>query len=80
MIRLSITYSDKWRVRGYDNYAITKCGKIINTKTGRILKLCMKGYTKGYNIGSSFMTLKTINKLSYIPKEIKCPFLLKQTE
>ena len=43
-------------------------------KTGRKLKKCLKRYTLGYNIGGKFMTLKKINELSYIPKEIDIPF------
>ena len=74
MIRVSESYSDKWRLKGYDNYAITECGKVINTKTEKFIKLCLKGYTKGYNIGGKFMKLKTINNLAYIPKEITLPF------
>jgi len=73
-IRLSVIYSDKWRLKGYENYSITSCGKIINTKRNKELKKCFKGYTAGYNIGGKFMTLKRINKLSYIPKKIKLPF------
>lgn len=74
MTRLSKVYSDKWRLKGYENYTITKCGKIINTKNERELKKCFKKYTAGYNIGGKFMTLQTINNLAYIPKEIELPF------
>ena len=74
MIRVTESYNDKWSIKGEDNYAITECGKIINIKTKHVLKLCMKGYTKGYNIGGKFMTKETINKLSYIKLETKTPF------
>jgi len=73
-IRLSKCYSDKWRLKGYENYSITSCGKVINIKRNKELKKCLKGYTLGYNIGGKFMTLKTINSLAYIPKKIEIPF------
>ena len=74
MDRISISYNLKWRVNFAHNYKFTECGKLINTKTNRVLKKSMIGYSKGYSIKGKFYTLNNLrNYLELIPKQ-KLPF------
>ena len=71
MNTISIQYTYIWRVDYANNYVFTKCGKCFNTKTGRELKRKVKGYTIGYNIKGSFISLINLKPhLVKIKKEI----------
>ena len=72
-ISISTNYNLKWRIKGFENLAITSCGNIINTLTGKIKKRCVNGGSIGYWLNSkTFKRLDDINKIS-IKKE-KLPF------
>ena len=72
-ISISTNYDLKWRIKGFENLAITSCSKIINTRTGKIKKRCVNGGSIGYWLNSkTFKRLDDINKIS-IKKE-KLPF------
>jgi len=74
MNSISINYSLKWRLKDHHNYQWSECGKLFNTKTGRILKKTLVGYSSGYWIGKKFITLNNLrDQLELIPK-IKTPF------
>ena len=58
----------KWRFKDYPHILITEKKKIVNTKTGRELKVRVNGYSKGVWIGKKFLTnlnkhIETINTL-----------------
>lgn len=47
----------KWKFKNYPHIKITSDKKIINTKTGRVKKVCVNGYSKGVWITSKkFLT------------------------
>lgn len=74
MNRYSISYNLKWRVKFAHNYKFTECGKLINTKTCRVLKKSMIGYSIGYTVKGKFYILDKLRQhLEIIPKE-KTPF------
>ena len=43
MQSVSISYALKWRVINAPDYCITSCRKMVNVRTGRILKRCYCG-------------------------------------
>ena len=70
IISISTNYDLKWRIKGFENLAITSSGKIINTRTGKIKKRCVNGWSIGYWLDSNtFKRLEDINKIA-IKKEI----------
>ncbi len=46
----------KWRFKKYPYIKVTENKTIINTKTGRKLKVCVNGYSKGVWINKKFIT------------------------
>ena len=54
----------KWQFKDYPYIKITKSKKIINTKTGRKLKVCVSGYSRGVWINKKFIT----NLNNYVEK------------
>lgn len=70
-MRISITYTCKWK---YNNYVWTNCGLCVNLKTGKIIKKVLKGTCKGYVLNSKFISLTSLKpKLTKI-KETNVPF------
>jgi hypothetical protein len=62
----------KYQIEGFENYGFGSDKNLYNLKTGRLIKKCLKGYTRGFNLDGKFITE---NKLR--PKVIKkelCPF------
>lgn len=55
------TYSLKWQLVFNTDYKISECKKIINTKTGHVIKETVVGYTCGFWIGRKFIAKKKIN-------------------
>lgn len=76
MIRytISIDYYLKWNLKGLPDYSVTKCGKLINTKKGIIVKKTLNGGNLGFWIKKEFYTLKKINEISELIKKTECPF------
>lgn len=46
----------KWKFKDYPHIKVTSSKKIINTKTGRELRVRVNGYSKGVWIGKKFLT------------------------
>lgn len=38
METISINYAIKWEIDFAPHYKFTKCGKLVNTKTGKLIK------------------------------------------
>lgn len=75
MIRISVTYTCKYRISFAPNYVYTLCGKCYNLKTNRVIKQVYKSGCIGYIINSKFYSLtKLRTELEIIPKEINYPF------
>lgn len=74
MQTISVNYSLKWQLKFAPHYKWSKCGKLFNTKTGRIIRKVVNGGSIGYWICEDFYTLIELRKhLELIPKN-NCPF------
>jgi hypothetical protein len=70
MYQITITYAIEWQLSEMPHYKVTKCGKIINAKTGKILKRTINNRCTGYWIGKRFYSLEALRqKLERIPKQ-----------
>lgn len=70
MQTISITYACKWRIKFAHNYCFTTCKKLINLKTGRVIKQIYNSRCIGYNINGKFYSLKIIrSEIELIKKE-----------
>jgi hypothetical protein len=71
---VQVNFFVKWQFKEFSNYKITTCKKIINCKTGKIIKCTKSGGSIGYYINSIFFKKTDINNhIELIPK-IKCLF------
>ena len=74
MNTITVTYTLEYRLVNHENYQMTKCGKMFNIKSGRLIKKSSNGGCIGYWIGKKFLSIKKGSKLlERIPKQI-CPF------
>jgi hypothetical protein len=68
---VTLTFSTYWQFKKYPYLKVTKCKKIINCKTGTILKY----HTRGFYIVNEYIKRNNLNKhLELIPKNSKLPF------
>lgn len=65
----------KWSIKGFDNYYFTTENKLYNSKTNRIIKKRVKGYSVGFTINGKFMTKENMKPL--LKKVELCSFVLK---
>ena len=71
---VQVNFIVKWQFKDYPNYKVSTCKKIINCKTGKIIKCTKNGGSIGYFINSKFFKKSDINNhIELIPK-IKTPF------
>ena len=54
-------YSLKWQIIFNTDYKVSECKKVINTKTGNIIKETIVGYTRGFWICKKFISKKKLN-------------------
>jgi|688.fasta_scaffold1851605_2 hypothetical protein len=73
MISITINYSEKWQIKGMSEYKFAK-KKLFNTKTGKEIKKCLKGYTIGYNLRGKFYSMSSIKLMVERVKKTDCPF------
>lgn len=60
-----------WQIKDFPHYKITRCKKVINCKTNKILSY----NERGYYIGNKYIKKKDINNfVEKIPKKEYCPF------
>ena len=64
----------KWVIKEYPDYFIDADDKLRNFKNGKILKMQLKGYTKGYYLNGCFKSLHQIRPLLVRYKEESLPF------
>lgn len=74
MFHYQINIVPKWSIFGYDLYFIDSDNKVRNIQTGKVLKMQLKGYTKGYYLSGKFLSLKQIRPLLKKYKVEKLPF------
>jgi hypothetical protein len=71
----TITVSNTYEVSGFleqdQNYVLTKCGKVINITTRRVIKPYLLFGEKGYYIKTKFVPLRNIKTNNTL---IECPF------
>lgn len=71
---VQVNFTVKWQFKDYDFYKVSLCKKIINCRTGRIIKCTKNGGSVGYFISGKFYKKSDINKhIELIPKQ-KTPF------
>jgi hypothetical protein len=71
-----IPYVVKWKHINYPEYVLSECGRLFNIKRGKEIKKVVKGYTVGFNIKGTFVSITRIKKDKIFNKikEINCPF------
>jgi hypothetical protein len=75
MQTITANYALKWLVDFAPEYRVTKCGKMFNTRTGRMLKRCYNGGSIGYWIRGKWWPLGKLRaRLGLIDKLTKYPF------
>lgn len=71
---VQVNFTVKWQFKEYPYYKISTCKKVINCKTGKIIKCTKNGGSVGYFIAGNFYKKSNINDfIEAIPKS-KCPF------
>jgi hypothetical protein len=71
---LSVTYDLKWELKDARNYKFTADGKCVNTRTGRVIKKALNGYTVGYHIGGKFVSASALRPRLQKIEHVTCPF------
>jgi hypothetical protein len=72
---VQVSYRVKWQFKEHSHYKISTCKKIINCKTGKIIKCTKSGGSVGYFINGIFFKKSDINThIEVIPKKECCPF------
>lgn len=74
MITYQINIVPKWEINFTKDYFVSVKNKVHNLKTGKEIKISLKGYTKGYNLNGKFYSLLQLRKSLIKYKEINCPF------
>ena len=66
----SLVYTAKWKIKGFDHYAILENQQIFNHKTNRFSKRCVHDYSLGLNLDGKFYTINKLkdNKMIYLVK------------
>ena len=63
MIKYQQNIIPKWLIEGHQLYFIDDKNKVRNMKSGKVLQMQLKGYTKGYYLNGRFLSLKQIRPL-----------------
>jgi hypothetical protein len=71
---VQVNFIVKWQFKDYPHYKISTCKKIINCKTGKIIKCTKNGGSVGYYINSVFFKKYDINNFIEVIPKSKCPF------
>ena len=74
MQRISINYDLKYQHKIFNYYKWSSCGKLINTKTGRVIRKILNGRSLGYCINGKFRSLTRLKKEVEKINQIKTPF------
>jgi hypothetical protein len=74
-MKVKVVFNVYWQVKNNEQFKVTKCRKVINCKTQKLLKQTINGGSLGYNINGNFYNIKTFkNFIEPIPKDIYLPF------
>jgi len=73
-MQVTVLFTVKWQFKEFPHYKISTCKKVINCKTGKIIKCTKTGGSIGYFIAGKFYKKSNINDfIEAIPKT-KTPF------
>lgn len=71
METVEVSFNVFWRLKDFHYLKVTKCKKIINSRTGKILKQ----HTRGFFIGGRYIKRRDLNlHIEVIPKKEILPF------
>tara|TARA_R110000851_G_scaffold23678_1_gene69117 strand:+ start:274 stop:501 length:228 start_codon:yes stop_codon:yes gene_type:complete len=75
MNTITVTYSLIYQFKEATEYKVTRCKKVFNTKTGRLIRKVKNGGSYGYWIKGDFVVISKDkdSPLEKIPKS-RCPF------
>jgi len=71
---VQVNFTVKWQFKDLPWYKVSTCKKVINCKTGRILKCTKNGGSVGYFIAGKFYKKSNINDYIEIIPKSKLPF------
>lgn len=71
---VQVNYIVKWQLKEFPHYKISTCKKIINCKTGKIIKCTKNGGSLGYFISGKFYKKSDLNSFIELIPKIDCPF------
>jgi hypothetical protein len=71
---LSRSYTLKWQFKGAPHYCVSKCKKIINTRTNKAVKRCLNGGSIGYWIEGKWVSERKLKYLIETIQEGEVPF------
>lgn len=71
---VQVNFIVKWQFKEYDYYKITTCKKVVNCRTGKIIKCTKSGGSVGYFIAGKFYKKSNINDFIEVIQKSKCPF------
>jgi len=78
---VQVNFLVKWQFKEYPYYKISTCKKIINCKTGKIIKYTKSGGSIGYFIASKFYKKSDVNNhIEIIPKSKTPESILKHIQ
>lgn len=67
---INVILKAKWQLKINSTYKVTDCKRVVNSKTGKILKY----NTRGYYIDGKYYKKNDINNMIELIPYIKCPF------
>lgn len=73
-MKVTVLFTVKWQFKGFPHYKISTCKKVINCKTGKIIKCIKSGGSIGYFISGKFYKKSDINDFIEVIPKSKCPF------
>lgn len=73
-MQVAVLFTVKWQFKEYPHYKISTCKKVINCKTGNIIKCTKSGGSIGYFISGKFYKKSDINDFIEVIPKSKCPF------
>ena len=71
---VSVNYIVKWQLKEFPYYKISTCKKIINCKTGKLIKCTKNGGSVGYFISGKFYKKSDLNSFIELIPKIDLPF------
>lgn len=71
---VQVNFIVKWQFKELPHYKISTCKKVINCRTGKIIKCTKSGGSVGYFIAEKFYKKSNINVFIEVIPKTKCPF------